>query len=66
MPNEPNYLLRIDRATLAHLGGVKKALIVLSGISALSVYPWVAPTLLGLREILSYYESVCQVRNPLE
>ncbi len=51
---------------MGHMGAAKKVVIVIAGYAALTNYPWATPLILAIREVLSWYESVSEVEQPVK
>ncbi len=58
-------LLIVPRSWLAHLGGLKTAVVTATTITILTDNPYIAAGFVLLRELLSYYERISVARNPI-
>ncbi|WP_018622080.1 hypothetical protein [Spirosoma luteum] len=58
-------LLIVPRSWLAHLGGLKTAVVTATTITIFTERPYIAALLVLTRELLSYYERISVARNPI-
>lgn len=64
-PTSVPHLLQVSRQVLAHLGAVKEATILLATVSFLIEEKWFGVGILLIRGLISYYERVSVVKNPI-
>lgn len=64
-PKTLPHLLETSRQVLAHMGAVKEICILLATISFLSDEKYIAVAIVLVRGVISYYERVSKISNPL-